>query len=101
MEFGLKWVHMGWYELILKLDGAPWLEIILKPLLPPKQKNNKKVLKVRDKPANVQTPLWLRARPYVTTLAVTVNVAYYVGCICMHCNDVSKLYFEPRDHTDE
>ena len=33
MEFGLKWVHMAWYELILRLDGALWLTIIFKPLL--------------------------------------------------------------------
>ena len=31
-----KWVHMARYELILKLDGALWLRIILKPLLAPK-----------------------------------------------------------------
>ena len=36
MEFGLKWVHMAQYELILRLDGALWLRIILKPLLTPK-----------------------------------------------------------------
>ena len=36
MKFGLKWVHMARYELILKLDGALWLRIILKPLLAPK-----------------------------------------------------------------
>ena len=36
MEFGLKWVHMARYELILKLDGALWLRIISKPLLTPK-----------------------------------------------------------------
>ena len=29
----MKWVHMAWYELILRLDGALWLRIILKPLL--------------------------------------------------------------------
>ena len=33
MEFGLKWVHMARYELILRLDGALWLRIISKPLL--------------------------------------------------------------------
>ena len=33
MEFDLKWVHMARYELILRLDGALWLRIILKPLL--------------------------------------------------------------------
>ena len=33
MELGLKWVHMARYELILRLDGALWLRIILKPLL--------------------------------------------------------------------
>ena len=36
MEFGLKWVHMARYELILRLEGALWLRIILKPLLTPK-----------------------------------------------------------------
>ena len=33
MKFGLKWVHMARYELILRLDGALWLTIISKPLL--------------------------------------------------------------------
>ena len=33
MKFGLKWVHMARYELILRLDGALWLRIIFKPLL--------------------------------------------------------------------
>ena len=37
MEIGLKWVHMARYELILRLDGALWLTIILKPLLTPKR----------------------------------------------------------------
>ena len=37
MEFGLKWVHMARYELILRLDGALWLRIIFKPLLTPKR----------------------------------------------------------------
>ena len=36
MEIWLKWVHMARYELILRLDGALWLRIILKPLLTPK-----------------------------------------------------------------
>ena len=35
MKFGLKWVHMAWYELILRQDGAIWLRIILKPPLAP------------------------------------------------------------------
>ena len=30
MEFGLKWVHMARYELLLKLDGAPRHTIICK-----------------------------------------------------------------------
>ena len=33
MKFGLKWVHMARYELILRLLGALWLRIISKPLL--------------------------------------------------------------------
>ena len=37
MEFGVKWVHMGRYELILRLDGALWLTIIFKPFLSPKR----------------------------------------------------------------
>ena len=36
MEPDLRVVHMAWYELILRLDGAPWLRIICKPLLTPK-----------------------------------------------------------------
>ena len=36
MEFGVKWVQMVRYELILRLDGALWLRIISKPLLTPK-----------------------------------------------------------------
>ena len=35
--FGLKWFHMGRYELILRLDGALWLTIIFKPLLTPQR----------------------------------------------------------------
>ena len=37
MGIGLKWVHMGRYKLILRLDGALWLTIIFKPLLTPKR----------------------------------------------------------------
>ena len=37
MKFGLKWVHMARYELILRLVGALWLTIIFKPLLTPKR----------------------------------------------------------------
>ena len=37
MEFGLKWVHMARYGLILRLDGALWLTIIFKPLLTPQR----------------------------------------------------------------
>ena len=38
MAFGLAWVHMAWYELILKLDGALWLTNIkrLTPDRPPR-----------------------------------------------------------------
>ena len=32
-----EWVHMARYELILKLVGALWVRIILKPLLTPKR----------------------------------------------------------------
>ena len=35
MKFGLKWVHMARYELILRLDGALWLTIISKTPLTP------------------------------------------------------------------
>ena len=36
IEFLWKWIHMARYWLILKQDGAIWLRIISKPLLPPK-----------------------------------------------------------------
>ena len=53
MEIGLKWVYMARYELILRLDGALWLPIILKPLLTPKRamessKINKKVKNILE-----------------------------------------------------
>ena len=54
MEFGLKWVHMARYELILKLDGALWLPIIFKPLLTPKGAIHiQKKQKVRAKQAKI------------------------------------------------
>ena len=37
MKIGLKWVRMGRYGLILRLDGALWLTIIFKPLLTQKR----------------------------------------------------------------
>ena len=37
IEFGLKWVHMARYELILRLDGALWLTIISKTPLTPRR----------------------------------------------------------------
>ena len=33
IEFCLKWVHMGPYGVILRLDGALWHTIISGPLL--------------------------------------------------------------------
>ena len=36
MKIGLKWVHMGRYGVILRLDGALWHTIIPGPLLTPK-----------------------------------------------------------------
>ena len=36
MGFDLKWVHMGRYGVILRLDGALWHTIIYEPLLPQK-----------------------------------------------------------------
>ena len=49
MEFGLKWIHMARYELILELDVILWLRIISKPLLTPKEtiKDPKKPKKVK------------------------------------------------------
>ena len=60
-KFGLKWVHMARYELILKLEGALWLTIISGPLLTPKgaiqiQKNPKKVLKSVPNQPSVHWP---------------------------------------------
>ena len=47
MEFGLKWVHMAQYELILRLDGALWLTIISKtPMTPRKAMEGQKKIRV-------------------------------------------------------
>ena len=53
MNFGLEWVHMARYELILRLDGALWLRIIFKPLL-----TQKWLIKIQKLPKN---PGWGRA----------------------------------------
>ena len=46
MQFGVKWVHMARYELILRLDGALWLTIISKtPLTPRKAMEGPKIQK--------------------------------------------------------
>ena len=37
IKFGLKWVHVARYELILKLDGALWLRIISNTPLTPRR----------------------------------------------------------------
>ena len=31
MEFGLRWIHVARYGVILRLDGALWLRIISGP----------------------------------------------------------------------
>ena len=50
MAFGLRWVHMARYELILRLDGALWLTIISKtPLTPRKAMGGPKHLKESKK----------------------------------------------------
>ena len=51
MEFNFKWVHMARDGLILKLDGALWLRIILKPLLAIKR--GMKLPKVHKKAKNI------------------------------------------------
>ena len=66
MKFGLKWVHMARYALILKQDGAIWLRIILKPLLTPKgaikdAKIPKKILKSAPHQPSVKIECHLRS----------------------------------------
>ena len=68
MKIGLKWVHMAWYELILRLDGALWLRIIFKPLL-----TQKGAIKIQKISTNILSPCQtsqvrsLAARPWVIT----------------------------------
>ena len=47
MEFGLKWVHMARYEVILRLVRGLWLTIIFKPPLTPKG-----ATKIKNRPTN-------------------------------------------------
>ena len=49
MEFGLKWIHMARCELILRLEGALWLRIILKPLLTPKRATESSNIRKKSK----------------------------------------------------
>ena len=60
MEFDLKWVHMARYELILRLDGALWLRIILKPLHEMTKKTEKKNIKNILELAKPIYPVWIR-----------------------------------------
>ena len=77
MKFGLKWFHMARYELILKLDGALWLGIILKPLLTPNSaiefpKIRRKTIKnILGLPKNILslTSLHRRSLEYLVSLA--------------------------------
>ena len=46
-EFDLKWIHMAWYNLILRLDRALWLRIISGPLL-----TQKWSIKIKKSPRN-------------------------------------------------
>ena len=62
MEFGLKWVHMARYELILRLDGALWLTIISKTPLDPKKGHGRtkksKRIRVKARTPLPRTPLY-------------------------------------------
>ena len=55
MEFGLNWVHMARYELILRLDRALWIMIIFRPLLTQKRASNASFLQWE---AHYQNPLY-------------------------------------------
>ena len=50
MKFGLKWVHVAQYELILRLDGALWLRIIFKPPDPKKAYTNPRMTQKKGRP---------------------------------------------------
>ena len=53
MEFGLKWVHMGQYGVILRLDGALWHTIFSGPLLTHKWPKNTKMTNKSKNQKNV------------------------------------------------
>ena len=65
MKFGLKWVHMARYELILRLDRALWLTIIFKPLPIPKNRRfaEKEVRRFRFEPPDRSLLCWT-SRPH-------------------------------------
>ena len=80
MKFGLKWVHMARYELILRLDGALWLTIIFKPLLTPK----------RAFTIQFESYFWM----FVTeNVSMIWNVTSLVGqwLLFNRCGDVCKI----------
>ena len=80
MKIGPKWVHMAWYELILKLDGALWL--ILKLQLTPKgaikhlPKQNKILKSVPNLPWHIAIftlrPRWQSAQNDISHLVLTL-----------------------------
>ena len=80
MEFGLKWVHMAWYELILRLDGALWLTIIFRPLLTPKRANN---ASFGQWEAYYQNPLYLRSLHLTPTPEVQAWPGTWKSSFCV------------------
>ena len=60
LKFGLKWVHMAQYELILRLDGALWLTIISQTPLTPRRaiKNPNLINKLVFSPGEDTTKLY-------------------------------------------
>ena len=77
MEFGLKWVHVARYELILRLDGALLLTIIFKPLLTPK----------RAITIQVESYFWM----FVTE---KVSMIWNVN-VCLVCDGAGLLLADP------
>ena len=81
MKFGLKWVHMARWELILRLDGALWLRIILKPLLT--QQRAMKLPNIRKKVKNILELAKNRCREAGFPTLETIHIGEDVGKTCL------------------
>ena len=93
MEFGLKWIHMARYELILRMDGALWLTIIFKPLLTLRRANNTSHV---HRARHYQNPFYQQeARAHMG-----VSFLFFTSLWALYTTDLLSRMMNPGTHRE-